>query len=125
MSALIVIPARLGATRLRNKPLRDLAGRPLIVRVLERVQSLGVAEAVVVATDSAEVADVVRAAGGAVHLTSPAHPSGTDRVAEVASAPAYSGYDVIVNVQGDEPYRSEEHTSELHHIPLSRMPSSA
>ena len=101
---LAVIPARLGATRLPRKPLRDLAGRPLVVRVWERVQAIGVAERCVVATDSDEVAGVVRAAGGEAVITRDDHVSGTDRVAEVAAMPAYRGYDAIVNVQGDEPF---------------------
>ncbi len=104
MSTLAVIPARLGATRLPRKPLRLLGGAPLVVRVLERVQSLGLADAVVVATEAEEVAEVVRAAGGTAMLTSEAHPSGTDRVAEVAMHPDFAQHDVIVNVQGDEPF---------------------
>ena len=104
MKTLAVIPARLGATRLPDKPLRELAGRPLIVRVWERVMSLGVADAVVVATDSEAIAKVVRDAHGEAALTSSAHPSGTDRVAEVASLPAYVRYDAVINVQGDEPF---------------------
>jgi 3-deoxy-manno-octulosonate cytidylyltransferase (CMP-KDO synthetase) len=67
-----------------------------------------VADQVVVATDSDEIARVLRAANAPVALTSDRHPSGTDRVAEVASSPHYSGYDAIVNVQGDEPFVSEE-----------------
>jgi 3-deoxy-manno-octulosonate cytidylyltransferase (CMP-KDO synthetase) len=108
MSTLIVIPSRLGATRLPQKPLRTLGGKPLIVRVLERVQSLGLGAAIVVATDSPEVADVVRAAGGDVAMTRADHPSGTDRVAEVAQAAGYAAHDVIVNVQGDEPFVTAE-----------------
>lgn len=104
MTTLAVIPARLGATRLPRKPLRDLGGAPLVVRVLERVQSLGLADEVVVATEAEEVAAVVRAAGGRAMLTSDAHPSGTDRVAEVAMHADFARHDVIVNVQGDEPF---------------------
>ena len=106
MSLLAVVPARLGATRLPNKPLRPLGGRPLVVRVWERVVALGVADHCVVATDSEQVADAVRAAGGDVVLTRADHPSGTDRVAEVAARPAYRRFDAVVNVQGDEPFVS-------------------
>lgn len=108
MSTLIVIPARLGATRLPQKPLRDLAGKPLVVRVLERVRSFSLAADIVVATDSELIAAAVRAAGGQVALTRPDHPSGTDRVAEVAALPAYRAHDVIVNIQGDEPFLAAE-----------------
>ena len=104
MSVLAVIPARLGATRLPHKPLRDLGGAPLVVRVLERVRALGLADRIFVATEAPAVRDVVVAAGGEAVLTSEAHPSGTDRVAEVAALPSMAAYDVIVNVQGDEPF---------------------
>src|SRR5213076_772277 len=106
MGTLVVIPARLGATRLPRKPLRLLAGLPLIVRVWQRVVDIDVAERVVVATDSDEVADVVRANGGEVVITRADHPSGTHRVAEVARHADFSGFDVVVNVQGDEPFVS-------------------
>ncbi|HEX2780994.1 MAG TPA: 3-deoxy-manno-octulosonate cytidylyltransferase [Gemmatimonadaceae bacterium] len=105
---LAVIPARLGATRLPRKPLRDLAGKPVIVRVWERVRDLGVADRCVVATDSEEVASAVRAAGGDCVMTRDSHPSGTDRVAEVAARPEFRGFDAIVNVQGDEPFVQRE-----------------
>jgi len=104
MTTLAVIPARLGASRLPRKPLRLLAGSPLVVRVWERVAGLALADRCVVATDSDEVAALVRRAGADVVLTSPAHPSGTDRVAEVASRREFAGYDLVVNVQGDEPF---------------------
>lgn len=107
MPVLAVIPARLGATRLTRKPLRLLGGAPLINRVWERVQSLGVADAVVVAADSPEIADAVAQAGGHCLLTSPAHPSGTDRAAEVAQRPEFMGFDIVLNVQGDEPFITE------------------
>jgi 3-deoxy-manno-octulosonate cytidylyltransferase (CMP-KDO synthetase) len=101
---LAVIPARIGATRLPRKPLRDLAGRPLVVRVWERVQAMNVADRCVVATDSPEVASAVAAAGAECVMTRADHPSGTDRVAEVAALPEFARYDAIVNVQGDEPF---------------------
>ncbi len=104
MSTLIVIPARLGATRLPRKPLRLLGGAPLIVRVWERVSAMNIADRVVVATDSPEVADAARSAGAQVAMTRDDHPSGTDRVAEVANSPEFTGYDAFVNVQGDEPF---------------------
>ncbi|MDA1081319.1 MAG: 3-deoxy-manno-octulosonate cytidylyltransferase [Gemmatimonadetes bacterium] len=108
VSALIVIPARLGSTRLPRKPLRELGGRPLIVRVLERVLALKMDGTVVVATDDESVAESVRAAGGTAVRTSADHPSGTDRVAEVARLAEYRDFDVIINVQGDEPFVSGE-----------------
>ena len=104
MRTLAVIPARLGATRLPRKPLRLLAGLPLVVRVWQRVAEIGVADRVVVATDSAEIADIVASHGGEAVLTSPDHVSGTHRVAEVAKQ--LRDFDVIVNVQGDEPFVS-------------------
>ncbi len=104
MKTLAVIPARLGATRLLRKPLRSLAGVPIIVRVFERVTALRLADRVVVATDSEEIVQRVREAGGEAVMTSSAHSSGTDRVAEVARAAAFRDFDAIVNVQGDEPF---------------------
>ena len=107
MSTLIVIPARLGATRLPNKPLRLLGGMPLVLRVWERVSRMNIADRVVIATDADEIARVCLAAGAEVAMTRADHPSGTDRVAEVARLKEFQGSDVIVNVQGDEPYISE------------------
>lgn len=108
MKTLAVIPARLGATRLPRKPLRLLAGRPLIVRVWERVSAMNVADRCVIATDSEEVAATARQNGAEAVLTSSDHPSGTDRVAEVAEKREYAGFDTILNVQGDEPFIAAE-----------------
>jgi len=100
----IVIPARYASTRLPAKPLADICGKPMIVivRVLERVEGAGALETWV-ATDHAEVRDAVAAAGGAVLMTRADHPSGTDRLAEVAALRGWSDDDIVVNVQGDEP----------------------
>ena len=106
MKTVVVIPARLGATRLPRKPLRDLAGEPLVLRVWRRVERMGVADRVVVATDHEEVARVVRAAGADVVMTSSDCASGTARVAEVSRNPEFASYDAFVNVQGDEPFIS-------------------
>ena len=108
MKTLAVIPARLGATRLPRKPLRLLAGLPLVVRVWERVVAMEVAERCVIATDSEEVAGAARQHGAEAVLTSADHPSGTDRVAEVVSKREYGSFDTILNVQGDEPFVSGE-----------------
>lgn len=107
--ALGVIPARLGSTRLPRKPLHPLHGRPLIEWVWRRVLQTGVCADVVVATDSDEVAAVARGFGATVELTRPDHPSGTDRVAEVAARQPYRDYGIIVNVQGDEPFVRADH----------------
>jgi 3-deoxy-manno-octulosonate cytidylyltransferase (CMP-KDO synthetase) len=108
MPVLAVIPARLGATRLPRKPLRLLGGVPLVVRVYQRVASLQVADACIVATDDVEIIAACAAYDVPAVLTRADHPSGTDRVAEVASRPEFAEYDVIVNVQGDEPFVSRD-----------------
>lgn len=108
MPVLAVIPARLGSTRLPRKPLQLLAGVPLVVRVVERVQGFGAADAVVVATDSEEVSAAVARTGVTVMMTAPQLASGTDRVAAVAGHDQFSAFDVVVNVQGDEPFLPRE-----------------
>jgi 3-deoxy-manno-octulosonate cytidylyltransferase (CMP-KDO synthetase) len=108
MRALGIIPARLGSTRLPNKPLQLLAGEPLITRVIERVLDHGLMTQLLVATDSARVAEVVARSSVRAVLTGESHQSGTERVAEVAARPEFSGFDVIVNIQGDEPFISRE-----------------
>ena len=107
MTVLAIIPARRGATRLRDKPLRLLGGSPLILRVWQRVCGLGIASRVVVATDDADVSRVITDAGGLAVLTRADHPSGTDRVAEVADRAEFRDAQVILNVQGDEPFVDE------------------
>ena len=104
-----IVPARLASTRLPNKPLYPILGKPLIEWVWRRVEGMGVLDHVVVATDSEEVAEVCRSFGAPVEMTSTGHPSGTDRVAEVAERPAFAEYGVIANVQGDEPLLQEVH----------------
>ena len=101
MKVLCVIPARYSSTRLPGKPLAMIAGKPMIQHVYERACRALLPQEVVVATDSKIVADAVESFGGKVMMTSPDHPSGTDRLAEVALS--YPDIDVIVNVQGDEP----------------------
>lgn len=101
MKVLCVIPARYASTRLPGKPLALIAGKPMIQHVYERACHALLPQEVVVATDSEIVADAVKGFGGKVMMTSSDHPSGTDRLAEVALS--YPDIDVIVNVQGDEP----------------------
>ena len=108
MRVLGIIPARLGSTRLPNKPLQLLAGEPLITRVVERVLEYGLADELVVATDSTRVAEAVRRHQVRPVLTGSSHQTGTDRVAEVASRPEFAGFDVYLNIQGDEPFVSRE-----------------
>jgi len=110
MKCVAVIPARYGSSRLPGKPLADILGKPMIQHVYERVLQVPGLDRVVVATDDQRIVDVVRAFGGDVLMTSPDHPSGTDRLAEVQrSIPA----DVYLNVQGDEPLVDPTHLSSL------------
>ncbi|MBS1200214.1 MAG: 3-deoxy-manno-octulosonate cytidylyltransferase [Proteobacteria bacterium] len=97
-----VVPARFASTRLPGKPLADIRGRPMIQWVYERVAASGAGE-IIVATDDERVAAACRAFGAEVELTSAAHASGTDRLAEVAARRGWNPRDVVVNVQGDEP----------------------
>lgn len=98
----VVIPARFASSRLPGKPLADICGKPMVVRVLEQARKAG-GESVWVATDHDDVAAAVRAAGGDVVMTRADHPSGTDRLAEVVDALGWPDESIVVNVQGDEP----------------------
>ncbi|MDR1311157.1 MAG: 3-deoxy-manno-octulosonate cytidylyltransferase [Burkholderiaceae bacterium] len=102
MSFHVIIPARLASTRLPDKPLLDLGGKPMIVRVAERAGLSG-AKQVVVATDAQAVLSVCQQHGVSALMTRADHLSGTDRVAEAAASLSLSAHDVVVNVQGDEP----------------------
>lgn len=102
MSFIAVIPARYASTRLPAKPLADISGRPMVVRVAERAERSSAA-AVWVATDHEEVFAAVRAHGHQAMLTRADHATGTDRIAEVAGRLQCGDDQIIVNVQGDEP----------------------
>lgn len=102
MAFRIVIPARLASTRLPNKPLADLGGKPMVVRVAERARLSGASE-VIVATDAPTIAAACADHGVAAVMTLATHPSGTDRIAEVARKLQWPDDAVVVNVQGDEP----------------------
>ena len=106
MRVLCVIPARYDSTRLPGKPLADIAGKPMIQRVYERAAEAKLPELVVVATDDARVLAAMESCGGKAMMTATDHPTGTDRLAEVAGI--YVNYDVIINVQGDEPLIAPE-----------------
>lgn len=101
MNVLCVIPARYSSTRLPGKPLADIAGQPMIQRVYERAAKALLPQKVLVATDHELVKEAVLRFGGEAVMTASDHPSGTDRLAEVAEL--YPNAEVIVNVQGDEP----------------------
>jgi 3-deoxy-manno-octulosonate cytidylyltransferase (CMP-KDO synthetase) len=98
----VIIPARYASTRYPGKPLVDLAGKPMVVRVCERAAQSGAA-GVHVATDDERIAAAVRKHGFAVAMTRSDHPSGTDRIAEAAAGLGLGDSDIVVNVQGDEP----------------------
>ena len=102
MSFIAVIPARFGSMRLPGKPLLDIAGQPMIQHVYARAKSSR-AERVLVATDDQRIEDVVKGFGGECLMTASDHPTGTDRLAEVADILGLAADAIIVNVQGDEP----------------------
>ncbi len=118
MKFLAIIPARFASTRLPGKPLSFIHGKPMIQHVYERVIESNTVDKVIVATDDDQIVDVVSKFGGECTLTSPLHNSGTERCAEVASL-FIKEYDVVINVQGDEPFISFEHFSILKKIFLT------
>ena len=102
MSFSVVIPARYGSTRLPGKPLLEIVGKPMVQRVWEQAVKSGARE-VIVATDDVRVLAAARAFGAEACMTSPDHPSGTDRLQEVAAEFGWHDDHILVNVQGDEP----------------------
>ena len=104
---IVAIPARYGATRLPGKPLRLIAGEPIVVHVARRALAAG-ARQVVVATDDSRIAEAVKGYPLTVCMTSSEHPSGTDRLAECAVQLAWPDNQIIVNLQGDEPFAPPE-----------------
>jgi len=98
----VLIPARYASTRLPGKPLADVAGKPLVVRVAERAIASR-AQRVIVATDDVRIAEATRAHGIEVVMTRSDHPTGTDRLAEAAIALGLADREIVVNMQGDEP----------------------
>jgi 3-deoxy-manno-octulosonate cytidylyltransferase (CMP-KDO synthetase) len=104
MNPIVLIPARMAATRLPGKPLADIAGLPMIVRVLRQAERAGVGPAAIAAGDR-EIVEAVRAAGGTAVLTDPDLPSGSDRiVAALRELDPEGRHDVVVNLQGDIPF---------------------
>ena len=99
----IVIPARFASSRLPAKPLLLIHGRPMILRVVDQAKKVAGFDDLCVATDDERIAEVCRSEGIDVVLTSADHPSGTDRLSEVARLKGWAENDIIVNVQGDEP----------------------
>jgi 3-deoxy-manno-octulosonate cytidylyltransferase (CMP-KDO synthetase) len=102
MNFTVVIPARYASSRFPGKPLADIAGKPMVVRVAQRAARSGAA-GVVVATDHPEIAQAVARHGFEAVMTRRSHASGTDRIAEVAAKKRYGARHIVVNVQGDEP----------------------
>jgi len=110
LSAIAVIPARLGSTRLSRKVLRDIAGKPMVQRVYEAAKKCALLQDVIIATDADEVMQLAQANGWRAQMTSSSHRSGTDRVNEVAQrVPA----DIYVNIQGDLPLLHPEQVEAL------------
>ncbi len=108
MNPIILIPARMAATRLPGKPLADIGGRPMIVRVLRQAQAAN-AGPVAVAAGDPEIVEAVRAAGGRAVLTDPELPSGSDRIlAALAELDPDGRHDVVINLQGDMPFVAPE-----------------
>src|SRR5512140_3284290 len=104
---LVVIPARFASSRLHGKPLADIGGKPMVVRVADRARASG-AEAVWVATDDQGIFDAVKLHGHQVLMTRSDHATGTDRIAEAVQQLGLAGTEIVVNVQGDEPLIAPE-----------------
>jgi 3-deoxy-manno-octulosonate cytidylyltransferase (CMP-KDO synthetase) len=110
MKTIALIPARFGATRFPAKLLADLRGKPLIARTYLSTMATGVFDEVLVVTDHSSIAEAVEKEGGKVFFSQKIHESGSDRIAEAAAA---IDADIVVNVQGDEPFQDKESLSNL------------
>lgn len=102
MKILCVIPSRINSLRLPRKALLSIQGKPMVQRVYENASRCPIIDKVIVATDSDEIADVIKNCGGNVEMTDPNLPTGSDRVAAVAKK--YSEMEIVINLQGDEPF---------------------
>lgn len=123
MTFTVLIPARLASVRLPNKPLADIAGVPMVVRVAQQAQRSG-AQRVVVAGDSFEIVAACRAHGIESVLTRTDHPSGSDRLAEACDLLNLPDDSIVVNVQGDEPLMEPQLVTDVAHL-LARRPQAA
>jgi 3-deoxy-manno-octulosonate cytidylyltransferase (CMP-KDO synthetase) len=112
MKIIGIIPARYGSSRFPGKPLVDIWGKPMILRVVERAEASKTLSEVIVATDDVRIAEVVLKAGKRVVITSEEHPSGTDRCREVVEKLGVS-VDAVINIQGDEPFVKPEQIDHL------------
>ena len=120
----IVIPARFASSRLPGKPLLEIHGRPMILRVVDQARKVKGFDDLCVATDDERIAAVCRAEGVDVVITSPDHPSGTDRLSEVAKIKGWASDDIIVNVQGDEPLLPEQLVQQVAQLLVDQPESS-
>jgi 3-deoxy-manno-octulosonate cytidylyltransferase (CMP-KDO synthetase) len=119
----VIVPARLASTRLPHKPLADIHGLPMVVRVAQRA-ALSKASQVVVAADSLEIVQACQVHGIRALLTQMDHPSGSDRLAEASALLGLGSNDVVVNVQGDEPLIKPELINEVAHLLVQRPTAS-
>lgn len=119
----VIVPARLASTRLPNKPLADIHGLPMVVRVAQRA-ALSNASQVVVAADSIEIVQACQAHGVRAMLTQFDHPSGSDRLAEASALLGLQPHDVVVNVQGDEPLINPELINQVAELLVQRPSAS-
>ncbi len=128
MDFIAVVPARFASTRLPGKPLLDIAGKPMVVRVAERALASG-ASAVLVATDDERIARACATHGVRSIMTRSDHATGTDRIAEVAAREGLADDAIVVNVQGDEPLIEpaliQRVAAELAHHPVAAMATAA
>ena len=111
MKTLAVIPSRFASTRFPGKPLVDIGGKSMIQRVYKQVELADQIDKIIVATDDKRIFDHVKSFGGQVVMTDSNHPSGTDRCAEVAKQ--FADYELVINVQGDEPFIQPEQINDL------------
>ena len=115
---MIIIPARIGSSRFPNKVLADIGGMPMVVRTAKAVEDI---DAVAIATDAKEVVDIASSFGIKAILTDTSHNSGTDRIYEAATKLGLKDNDIVINVQGDEPFIEKEVVQEIYNLTKSNL----